>query len=164
MAAKKKIAKKSTKKTAKKAATKARASAPKRRKPVAKRVLTPEERQKMLRPRDLDVIDDVLLAWAASPGLKVKDVSVAKLRAMHARATTARERETTLAAKQAEQLRPVSDARLIAEDAVWRAVLEVKATAAFAARHDPALAERFAFLDELFKGTRKPTNGGESEG
>lgn len=157
--AKKKAKKKTAKKTAKK--TSSAKAAKKTSKTVARRarpgrpgprVLTTAERLALVGGREgwRDVVDDVGRAMQARK-LRVEGVSPAKLVSLAARAAKAKQREEELVEKQARALAPVADARRLADDAAWRAMLDVLATVRFKARKDPSLLDDFTALIELMK-------------
>jgi len=151
-------ARKSSKKASKKkAAKKSTAPARKKKGRPARKVLTSEERSSLLAGREgwEDVADDVTRAMKAR-GLRVEGYSAAKVTSLTARAVKAKQREEELLEKQARALAPVADARRLADDVAWRALLEVLATVRFKARNDPTLLDDFASLIGLMKNEQAP--------
>lgn len=135
---------KSAKKTASKPAS--RRAAPKR--------LDASARASMLKPGDSlnELIHDVLVAWAlVKKKVRVADVSPASLTSLGKKAAKAVQRENDLAAKQAAKLAPLSDARMIANDAAYRAALKVKRIAHAVAATDPDVADAFASVTGRFR-------------
>ena len=152
-------AKKKTAKTAnkpKRAAKKSASAAKKKRTPAPQ--LASVDRQGLLKGRAgwQDIVDDVVRAMK-SRGVRVSGVSTAKLASLHAKAGKAAQREEELLEKQQRAMRPVQNARLIAVDAAWRALLEVNATVRFLARRDPSLLEDFKPLLDLMTNETTPT-------
>jgi hypothetical protein len=126
--------------------------------------LTAEERQQKAKPGDdlNEFVDELLAAWApVSKKVRVPDVSAAQLRSLLKKAQKAAAKESALRAAQAEKLAPLVDARLIANDAVYRAALAVKRVADAIAETQPAVAEAFAPVNARFKsGPRKAPEPG----
>jgi hypothetical protein len=134
------------------------------RKPAAKpraprEALTVDARRKLLKPRSDydDLVAQVAIHWEQDPGLRVPGLTPARLRKLARDAERAVLRETALRAKLERQIAAVYDARLLAEDAVWRAVLDVNAAVKLFARSDENLPERFAFLTAALGSTREPS-------
>ena len=165
--AKKQAASKSVKKSAKsakKSAAKAKA-APKAAKPASKRApkrapakaLSTEQRRKLLKMRDQsgDVIETALRAWTETAAMRVPGLTPAKLRSRLAAVKRAADREATLRAKMEAKLRPLVDARMTAEDAAYRGLLDLNAAVKLYARNAPELEARFAFLAEHLRGQRE---------
>lgn len=149
----KKTAKKTTKKAAKKSATKSPA---RKRATAAPLVLSIEERQRVPKPREgwQELVDRALDAWKAAPQLKVPGLSLTKLERLGEKAEKAADKERELAAKQARQLRPVSDSRLVKQGDVWRSILELNAAVKYHARQDPTLLQQFSFLTDALRSER----------
>ena len=101
-----------------------------------------------------DVIERVVQAWPAVKGLRVANVTPAHLRALLAKVKRAHAKEDALRAKVEAQLRALVDARMLAEDAAFRALLEVRAAVKLATRADPSVGTTFAFLADHLRGTR----------
>jgi hypothetical protein len=162
MAKAKKAAKSAKKPTAKakKAVKPAKKPSPKAKKPAAKRAAAPElsakERQKLLKPRTDygDVIEKVARAWEADPSLKVPGLTRAKLLTQWRAAKRAGEREDALRAKMEAKLRPLADARRLADDAAYRSLLDVHATVKLFTRTRPSVGEAYAFLAEHLSSVR----------
>ena len=161
--------KKATKKVAKKASPKKKAPAPAKK--VATKAparakkqtvrLSAEQKLAKLKPGDdlNELIDDILTAWSrVGARVRVADMSPAKLRSLGEKAQRASRREAELAAKQAAKLAPLTDARLVADDAAYRAALTVKRIADAVATADTEVAEAFAPVTERFRrGPAEPT-------
>jgi hypothetical protein len=140
MAKAKKKSAKATKKTVRRAAPKPR--------------LDKATRASKLKPGDSlnELIGETLTAWAGvRKKVRVPDVTPAKLTSLGKKSDKARKRENDLAAKQAAKLAPLSDARIVADDAAYRAVLAVKRLADAIAKTDPAVAHAFAKVTDRFK-------------
>lgn len=163
--AKKTTAKKSTTKPAKSVAKKAAPkkkpaakppSAPKRKAAVSKPSLSADARRKLLRPRSdyAELVEQVAVQWDQNRVLRVPNLTASRLRKFSRDAQTAVSKETALRAKLDRQLQAVTDARLRAEDNVWRAVLDVNAAVKLFARSDETLPERFSFLTEALTSAR----------
>jgi len=145
---------------AKKPATSAKKVPGPARKPrVAKKALTAEARRKLLKPRtDYEqLVEQVAVHWQQNPVLRVPKLTAARLRKLARDALRASTKETSLRAKLERQIETVYDARLLAEDAVWRAVLDVNAAVKLFARSDETLPERFAFLTDALTSSRGPS-------
>ena len=132
---------------------KSRKTAPARKKTPPPR-LTTEEKLSKLKPGDdlNELVAEVATAWSlVSRKVRVADVSIAKLRSLGKKAQKAQTREAELAAKQGAKLAPVSDARIIANDAAYRAALQVKRIADAVGTTNPSVAEAFAGVTERFR-------------
>jgi hypothetical protein len=163
MASKKKSTKKNApkaKNTAPKKAAKAAAKRPpKKPKKTAPPRLTLEAKQAMLKPGDdlNELVAEILTAWSrVARKVRVADVSSAKLASLLTKAMRASAREAALVAKQEAKLAPLSDARIIASDAVYRAALKVKRIADAVAASDADVAEAFAGVSERFRRVPSP--------
>jgi len=123
---------------------------------AAKKALTADARRKLLKPRtDYEqLVEQVAVHWQQNPVLRVPKLTAARLRKLARDALRASTKETSLRAKLERQIETVYDARLLAEDAVWRAVLDVNAAVKLFARSDEKLPERFAFLTDALTSTR----------
>lgn len=143
-AAPKKSAKSAPKKAAKK--TKSAKKAPVR--------LSYEEKLSKLKPGDdlNELVQEILTAWSrVKRQVRVADVSPAKLSSLLKKASRASQREADLAAKQQAKLAPLSDARIVANDAVYRAALKVKRIADAVGAADTNVSEAFAGVAERFR-------------
>jgi len=148
------------KKPAKKPATSTRKPPGPARKPrAAKKALTADARRKLLKPRtDYEqLVEQVAVHWQQNPVLRVPKLTAARLCKLARDALRASTKETSLRAKLERQIETVYDARLLAEDAVWRAVLDVNAAVKLFARSDETLPERFAFLTDALTSSRGPS-------
>jgi hypothetical protein len=148
--------KKSKKKTAKKAATKA----PARKKTAAKPRLSVAERQAALKPGDdlNELLEEIATAWrSVARKVRVDGLSVAKLASLAKKADAAAKKEADLAAKQQAKLAPLTDARILARDAAYRAGLKVKRIADALATDDTEVADAFAVVTERFRRGSTPS-------
>lgn len=125
----------------------ARAPAKRRKEDPA---LTTETRRRLLKPKDqfVEVVEKTARALRARREMRVPNVTVAKLESLTAKAVRAAKREAIMREQFEKKLRPLSDARLLAEDAAYRALLDVYAAVKLYARSIPAIGEEFAFLTE----------------
>lgn len=156
MAKPKKKSKPAAAKKSKPAATKK----PARKKPSAPR-LDAATRGALLKPGDSlnELVADTLTAWAlVKRKVRVPDVSTASLGSLARKAEKAAKRESDLAAKQAAKLAPLSDARMLAADAAYRAALKVKRIADAVAATDQAVADAFASVSERFRTAGAPAD------
>ena len=168
--AKKKTAKKSKKSTAKKSAIAkktrtpvAKAKTAKKKKPRAvPDVLSLEERAKLLKPRTdfLDVLGRVTREWQNYRALRVPGLSAAKLASLAKKAARASEKEEAVAEAMQRKLVPLKDARRVAHDAAYRALLDTHAAIKLHARLDPGVVERFAFVTALVRNQPPPSDDG----
>jgi serine/threonine protein kinase HipA of HipAB toxin-antitoxin module len=150
----------SRKKTSTKAASK-RAAPTKSAEKTAKRSgrraperLSYEEKLTKLKPGDdlNELVQDILTAWSrVKRQVRVADVSPAKLSSLLAKAGRASRREAELVAAQQAKLAPISDARLVANDAVYRAALKVKRVADAVGATDTNVSDAFASVTERFR-------------
>ncbi len=139
------------------AATKPTTTKPATKKPAAsKKALTVDARRKLLKPHtDYEkLVEQIAVTWEASRTLKVPNLSAARLRKLAADAQRAVAKETALRVKLEAKIGAVYDARLLAEDGLWRAILDVNAAVKLFARSDETLPERFAFLSDDLTATR----------
>ncbi len=113
-------------------------------------VLTTDERRKMLKPKDqfVPVVERVVRALAKRREIRVPGMTVGKLKTLTAKAVRAAKREALVREQFERKIRPLSDARLMAEDAAYRALLNVYAAVKLYARADPGVGSEFAFLIE----------------
>ncbi|MBZ0116700.1 MAG: hypothetical protein K8H88_06890 [Sandaracinaceae bacterium] len=158
-------AKKTASQAAKKAAKKPAAAAIAPKKKSAKRAAVPDvlsidERAKLLKPRTefLDVLGRVTREWQAYRALRVPGLSAAKLESFGKKAALAAEKEARLEEAMMRKLVPLQDARRIAHDAAYRALLDTHAAIKLHARLDPGIVERFSYLADL---VRNQSSGGD---
>ncbi len=153
-------AKKSAKPAAKAAKSTKKPAKKPSKKPAPKREAAPElsakERQRLLKPRTDygDIIEKVARAWEADPSLKVPGLTRARLLTQWRAAKRAGEREDALRAKMEARLRPLADARRLADDTAYRSLLDVHASVKLFARTRPSMSEAYAFLAEHLTNTR----------
>ncbi len=139
--------------------TKKSPAAPKKAsKKKASATLSRSAKQSLLRPRAgaVDLAFDLVTKWKNERGLRVDQLSPAKLRSTALKARKAGDRRTKLADKQARQMQPIADAHLLAEDALWRRLLALRAAIALRARIDPAVEQRFSTLIDALKNRAAP--------
>jgi hypothetical protein len=151
-----KSAPKSAKKPSRAAAKPANKPARRAKKP-AQPTLTTDERRKLLKMRDDsdDVAERAATQWTARRDVRVKDLTPNKLVALVTKAKKAQQREQLVRAQLEAKLRPLQDARLLAEDVAYRALLDLHAQVKVLGRNDPSVLEAFAFLAEHVSGTRE---------
>lgn len=123
---------------------------------ATKKALTVDARRKLLKPRtDYEqLVEQIAVHWEQNPVLRVPGLTAARLRKLARDALRAVTKETSLRAKLERQIDAVYDARLLAEDGVWRAVLDVNAAVKLFARSDETLPERFSFLTDALTSVR----------
>ena len=133
-------------------------SPPVRKTSMKKPGLSASAKQSLLRPRGgaVDLGFEIAKTWANERGLRVDEVTPAKLRSTALKARKAGDRRTQLAEKQARQMQPIADAQLVADDALWRRLLSIRAAVALRARIDPTIEGRFASLIEALKNRKAP--------
>jgi hypothetical protein len=142
--------KRATKPAAKKGA---RRAAAKKAKP-ARPALTDEAKSRLVKPPTEypAFVERSIAQWEDNKStLKLANSTPARLRVLLNAARKARAREEALRAQLEKRLAPLADARLLAEDAVWRQTLDLYAVAKAQGRVLPQLVEAFAFLAELYK-------------
>ena len=153
------VMKKSTKPTKKST----RKKPARRAKRTAPHVLTPGERQVLLKPPGGydDVISKFLTVWSEKRELRVPKLTRARLASMLKKALSARERENAETIRLEERRRRFADWRLVAEHTAWNALLAANSAVKAHARVDPALAEAFAFLTLALRYAPRDGGGGE---
>jgi hypothetical protein len=122
--------------------------------PVA---LTTDERRKLLKPKDqfVDVVERTTRALGRRREIRVPGMTAGKLKSLTAKAVRAAKREGLAREQFERKIRPLSDARLLAEDAAYRALLNVYAAVKLYTRADPGVGAEFAFLIEHLTFTRE---------
>jgi hypothetical protein len=116
--------------------------------------LSYEEKLRKLKPGDdlNELVQEILTARSrVKRQVRVADVSPAKLGSLFEKASRASRREAELAARQQAKLAPLSDARIVANDAVYRAALKVKRIADAVGAADTDVSEAFAGVTERFR-------------
>jgi hypothetical protein len=140
--------------------TKSKKKVPAARKPAKKKpaALTRDDKNVLLRARDgaIDLAFDIATTWENEKGLRFDTFSPAKLRARALKSRKLGQKRTQLEEKQARQLQPIADAHLIADDSLWRGLLDVRAAIALKARVDPTIEKRFAPLLDALKNRKPP--------
>jgi hypothetical protein len=154
---------KKSKKTTDRTTTSKKKPAPKRaatkkKRSVERPLLTDEAKTRLVRPPTEypALVERSLAQWEENKStLKVANSSPATLRGMLRAARKARAKEEAVRAQFEKKLAPLADARLLAEDAVWRQTLDLYAVAKAQGRVLPQLIEAFAFLADVYKRTTK---------
>lgn len=115
--------------------------------------LSADERNRLLKPRTGadDLGDEIAITWKAERGLRVDGLSANKLQRYVRVSRKCNTKEAALADAQARKMAPIRDARMLADDTLWRALLDLRAAIALRARRDPAIEERFAALLDALK-------------
>lgn len=123
------------------------------RKAVEPDVLSSDERSKLLKPRTdfLEVLARVSREWKSYRALRAPGLTSSKLASLGKKAERAGEKERAASEASQRKLVPLADARRIAHDAAYRALLDTHAAIKLHARLDPGVVERFAFLAELVR-------------
>lgn len=98
--------------------------------------------------------EQVADTWTRLRRPRVEGLTASKLARLGAIADKAGDKERALIAEQERRLRPLSDARLVAEGAAWNAILEVHRAVKYHGRKDPELTEAFAFLADAMRSER----------
>ncbi|AKF04651.1 hypothetical protein [Sandaracinus amylolyticus] len=165
MATKKKT---TAKKTAKKSAKAAKRTAPaKKRTKIVVNPLSSEQRRSLLRvPAGYsDAVSDTIEAWNDNRTvLKLANRTPAQLASMLRKAEQAAEKERAFQQKAEEQLRALTDARMLAEHEVWSTTLALYGVAKAQMRTAPELAGAFEHMSELFaRESKKPSEPTPSE-
>lgn len=156
-----KSAKKSVRKVAKAAAAPAR-----KRRPAKKAVvLTPEERQRLPKPRGnwQELIEEAVGTWKKLGRPRIDGLSASRLERLGAAADKAGDKERALIAEQERRLQPLSDARLVAESVAWEGILELNRAVKYHGRKDPELVAAFRFLADAMRGERASSDDGAKD-
>lgn len=159
MATRKKVAKKTTKKvTTKRPAKRAK------RTNGATTTLTTTERQRKLKPRRdyPEIVDTFLRVWEENPSVKLTNLTRAQLRSALSAALKAAAKEDALRRQFESKLRGLQDARLIAEDALWRKLLDANALVKAQSRVDARIGNAFAFLTDALRPDRDAEQTGSA--
>ncbi len=125
------------------------------------KLLSIEQRARLLKPPEnaeevAEQARDLLEAVGRRVPTKVRPSQITRLVATARRAQFKEQRFET---KIAEKLAALQDARLVAYDALWRAVLDVNAAANYAERNDVGLRKVFEPLHRGIPGGRPPDGG-----
>lgn len=158
MATSKKKTAKPTQKASAKASPAAKASPPRKSaKKTPRKLLSSEEKQRLLKPIDgfTEIAERFAATWVERPTLKVSGMSAAKLARAVELARKSLARENAVRAKLEEKLRPLSDARLLAEHEAWKMVLDAYAVAKALARVNPEVGHAFAFVGQAMTSKSK---------
>ena len=153
-----------SKKKASKKQKSAAKPAPKRAKATAARLTSDDRARKLYRGDDQnELVGEVLTAWElVATKVRVPGVTGARLRSLMKKANKATDKEAAIAAKQASKLAPLADARIVANDEVYRAALAVKRVADAIAATDPSVAEAFEKVTARFR--RSPWRAHSTDG
>lgn len=127
------------------------------------KLLSADEKLRLIKPIDgfTEVAERFAATWKDRPTLKVAGMSPPKLLRAIESAKKAAARENALRAKLEEKLRPLTDARLLAEHAAWKMVLDAYAVAKALARINPEVGHAFTFVGEAM--TNKPKKKAKQE-
>ena len=132
------------------------AAAPKKtakKKKVSAPALSSASRQTKVKPPEgySTMVDDVVEAWTKHAAvLRIEGRSPARLRAALAKAKRARAKEEALRKKLEEQIRPLSDARILVEEAMWTEVLDLYRVVKAMMPMRPELEKGFEMLTDHF--------------
>lgn len=134
---------------------KATGSRQKREAPVG---LTDQQRRELIKPPPEfdDAMNSIADAMENERVVRVPGLSAAKIRRMTKRAQSAWTREDEYRRQSAAKLRELEDARLLAEDAAWRAALDVWDMAKSVGRRRPEAREAFQFMERYIGGGGRP--------
>lgn len=135
----------------------------KRTRRQAKPLLSAAERRTLLAARENhdEHVPKIVRAWSANRGVRVAGLSPARLTRLSAQAERTKAKEEARRAELEARLAPLVDARMKAEDALQRAVLELWAEVKHRSRREPALIEAFESLREMAAPTAGTTRGPE---
>lgn len=127
--------------------------------------LSSEQRRRTLKPREgyPDLIERITRTWTSHKALRVPGLTTARLLKLLRDAERAADREAAAREKLETALRGLTDRRLLAEESMWRAVLDVNAAVKLFARSDPSLADTFGFLTDALSSTPGPKPAAEPE-
>jgi hypothetical protein len=148
---------KQTKKASAKSAKGAKSSSTRAAaKKTPKKLLSADEKLRLIKPIDgfTEIAERFAATWKDRQALKVAGLSPAKLLRAIESAKKAAAKENALRAKLEEKLRPLTDARLLAEHEAWKMVLDAYAVAKALARVNPEVGHAFTFVGESM--TNKP--------
>lgn len=126
--------------------------------------LTTEERQALLKPISNydDLVERFVRTWSAEgSALKAPGHTPAKLASLLTRAKRTAEKEERLRAALEPKLEAAMDARLTAQDELWRTLMDIWAMAKAQARTQPELGTAFAFMADVF--SRKSGSGASDD-
>jgi hypothetical protein len=127
--------------------------APRRAKATPARLTSDDRARKLYRGDDQnELVGDLLTAWElVQSKVRVPGLTRARVRSLMKKANKATDKEAALAAKQAAKLAPLTDARIVANDEVYRAALAVKRVADAIAATDPSVGEAFEKVTARFR-------------
>lgn len=162
-----KVARTKAAKSGKKAASAKKKVAKRSQKRAPAVLLTTEQRQVLLKPVSNydDIVDRFVRAWGAEGSrLRAPGYTPAKLASLLKKAKLTAEKEERLRANIEPKLQAAMDARLVAQDALWRALMDIWAMAKAQSRTQPELGTAFGFMADVFtSGSRKSAPDGPSE-
>ncbi|HRI70999.1 MAG TPA: hypothetical protein PK156_42500 [Polyangium sp.] len=125
------------------------------------KLLSVDEKLRLLKPMDgfTEIAERFAATWKDQSTLKVAGLSPARLLRAIESAKRAAARENALRMKLEEKLRPLNDARLLAEHEAWKMVLDAYAVAKALARVNPEIGHAFTFVGAAMtnKPKKKPT-------
>lgn len=151
---------------AKKPQPAAKKKAPTRAKGKAVRAsLSVEAKQRLLKPITgfADLLERLVATWKEHGRVvKVPGLTAAKLASLLRRAEAANKKEEAVRARLEARLRPLSDARLLAEHDAWKAALDLYAMTKAAARTDPGILVPFEFFAEALQRKRSAPDAGDA--
>lgn len=126
--------------------------------------LSADEKQRMLKPLTNfdELVERLAVTWKEHGRMvRVPGLTAAKLASLLRKAGAAAKKEDAVRARLEARLRPLADARLVAEHDAWKAALDVYAMVKAAARTDPGILAPFEFFAEALQRRR---SGGEPAG
>jgi hypothetical protein len=144
------LAKKTNAAPKRRAAARSRASG-------ARAALSAEQKQRLLKPLTsfADLVERLAGTWKEhGRAIRVPGLTAAKLASLLRRAEAASKKEEAVRARLEARLRPLADARLVAEHEAWKAALDVYAMAKAAARTDPGILVPFEFFADALQRRR----------
>lgn len=139
-----------------------KSAAPKKK--VTRAALSAEQKQRLLKPLTAfpELVERLASTWQEHGRvIRVPGLTAARLSSLLRRAGAASKKEEATRARLEAKLRPLADARLVAEHEVWKAALDVYAMAKAAARTDPGILTPFDFFAEALQKRRSGDAGSE---
>lgn len=118
--------------------------------------LSTRERRQLLKPRPdfAEIMKQIERTWAAERTLKVPSITAKTLKKLRQKALRAIQREAVIRAECEKKMRLFADARLIAEDAAYRAILTVYAAVKLYRQSNAQIGKQFAFIGEHLTAAR----------
>ena len=129
------------------------AKRPARKVKPAQRVLSAEERARLLKPRTdfEELMRHVMREWAATRELHVPGITRSKFASLLRVSDRAEAKEQKVRERYERQLAPLADARRVAHSEAYRALLLLRKAVKLHTSVDPGVGERFAFLQEALR-------------